>query len=160
MSIRGDGVGSKSGILYIFAGPSAVAAGPARTEMPPEPMHSELARALRIVRAIVAALLLVLVAAAVVLPRETLLRAAPTCLSRASGGGACVLCGMTGAFASIGRGDFQAAQEQNRAGLPLFGLFVAAGCTVLLDETLRALRRRRTSLSLTLRHSTGEPPCR
>lgn len=160
MSIRGNGVGSKPEFLYIFAGPPAVVAGPARKETPPEPMHNELVRALRIVRAIIGALLLAVVAAAAVLPRETMLRAAPVCLSRASGGGACALCGMTGAFASIARGDLRAAHEQNRAGLPLFALFAATGCAVLLGETLRALRRRRTSSSLTLRHSTGEPPCR
>jgi hypothetical protein len=123
-------------------------------------MRSEIARALRIVRAIIAALLLAAVAASVLLPRETLLRAAPACLSRVSGGPACALCGMTGAFAAIGGGDLRAAHAQNRGGLPLFTAFVAAGCAVLFDEAIRALRRRRTSSFLTLRHSTGEPPCR
>ncbi|MEK7404588.1 MAG: DUF2752 domain-containing protein [Acidobacteriota bacterium] len=66
-----------------------------------------------------AASLFVLIAP-VALPAATLLRVAPACERKARYGEECALCGMTRAFAHIGRGELREAAAVHRAGLPLY----------------------------------------
>jgi len=105
---------------------------------------NQLARALRIVRTIAGFSMLAVVAATLFVPPRLLLAAAPVCAVRAAGNGECPLCGMTGAFLAVARGDLREAAARNAAAVPLYALFTLCGAAAAADLVSRRARGRRS----------------
>jgi hypothetical protein len=81
--------------------------------------------ALKIVWATVSLVTLLILAAPFALGRDRSARLAPVCESRAKYGRACTFCGMTTSFLDVSEGRLDDAGRANRAGIPLYGLFVS-----------------------------------
>lgn len=83
--------------------------------------------------------------APLVLSPATVYALAPVCQWKAKYHRECVLCGMTGSFVAISRGDFQTAARRNRGSIPLYLALVAnqgaALCFVLGKLGRRAASR-------------------
>jgi hypothetical protein len=66
------------------------------------------------------------------LSEDWIFQHAPVCEAKARFGRECALCGMTHAFLDISRGKWREAERQNRASLPLYGIFLANEMAFLL----------------------------
>ena len=53
---------------------------------------------------------------------------APVCQWKAKYNRECILCGMTGSFVAISRGDFQTAARRNQGSIPLYLALLANQC--------------------------------
>jgi Protein of unknown function (DUF2752) len=85
----------------------------------------ELKQALRIVWLVVSLLILGALAAPFTLGRERVARLVPICEWKSRYGRECAFCGMTTSFLDISEGRFGEATHANRAGIPLYLLFVS-----------------------------------
>lgn len=104
----------------------------------------QLRKALWIDWLVVSGVVLLLLAAPLALPQETLFALTPVCEWKAKYNAECPLCGMTRGFLDISRGDLARALEQNRGSVPLYA-------ALLVNECLAAwfiLRRFRKEESL------------
>ena len=106
-------------------------------------MPAEWKQALRIVWLVVSAAAAGIFAASLPASAPLLNRVLPVCEAKARGESGCPLCGMTGAFQAISRGDWRDAARTNRGAMPLYSMLllnqIAAGAWVLA----RARRRYR-----------------
>ena len=85
----------------------------------------ELKQALRIVWLAVSLLMLAGLTSPFVLGRERVARLVPACEWKRKYGRECAFCGMTTSFLDISEGRFGDAAHANRAGIPLYFLFVS-----------------------------------
>jgi len=88
-------------------------------------MTTEFKQALRIVWLVVSFLILAALAAPFALGRDRLARLVPLCEWKSKYGRECAFCGMTTSFLDISEGRFGDATHANRAGIPLYFLFVS-----------------------------------
>src|SRR5690242_6751861 len=86
---------------------------------------TDIHRALRIVWVVLSLAILGILASPFVLGRERASLLAPVCEWKAKYGRECPFCGMTTSFLSISEGRFREAGRANRAGIPLYVLFVS-----------------------------------
>jgi len=93
--------------------------------MPPLISMRDARLALKIVWATASLIVLLILAVPFALGRERAARLSPVCESKAKYGRPCSFCGMTTSFLDISEGQFDRAGRANRAGLPLYGLFVS-----------------------------------
>src|SRR5215472_12636071 len=103
-------------------------------------MTAEVRQSLRIVWLAVSLAVFAALAAPFALGRERLARLVPVCEWKARYGRECPFCGMTTSFVAISEGRLGEASRANRAGIPLYGLFV---CNELC--ALALLRRKGAS---------------
>ena len=82
-------------------------------------------RALQIVWLTLSLVILAVLASPFVLGRERISRLTPVCEWRAKYGRECPFCGMTTSFLNISEARFRDAGRANRAGIPLYVLFVS-----------------------------------
>jgi hypothetical protein len=82
-------------------------------------------RSLRIVWVTLSLVILAVLASPFALGRERLARMVPVCEWKAKYGRECAFCGMTTSFLDISEGRLREAGHANRAGIPLYLLFVA-----------------------------------
>jgi hypothetical protein len=101
----------------------------------------DLRAALRIVWMVLSLLILMILAAPFVVGRERAATLAPVCDRQARYGLDCPLCGMTTSFLDISRGEFGAARNANRGGIPLYLSFVSNEIWALIF-----VRRKRSAL--------------
>jgi hypothetical protein len=102
-------------------------------------LRHELPRALRIVWLVLGAISGLIVVAPYLVSSELLFGLFPVCAAKAAGS-SCILCGMTTAFASIGRHDWAGAQAANAGALPLFVSLIlnfAGACTYTMMRVIR-----------------------
>lgn len=85
----------------------------------------ELKQALGIVWLVVSLLILGALTAPFALGRERVARLVPACEWKSKYGRECAFCGMTTSFLDISEGRFGDAAGANRAGIPLYLLFVS-----------------------------------
>jgi len=85
----------------------------------------ELKQALRIAWLTVSLLILAALTSPFVVGRERVARLVPTCEWKSKYGRECAFCGMTTSFLDISKGRFGDAAHANRAGIPLYLLFLA-----------------------------------
>ena len=88
-------------------------------------MTPECKQAFRIVWLVVSLLILGALAAPFALGRERVSRLVPVCEWKRQYGRECPFCGMTSSFLDISEGHFGDASHANRAGIPLYFLFVS-----------------------------------
>lgn len=81
-------------------------------------------RSFRIVWVTLSLLILAVLVSPFALGRERLARIVPMCESKAKYGRECSLCGMTTSFLDISEGRLGEASHANRAGIPLYLVFV------------------------------------
>jgi hypothetical protein len=82
-------------------------------------------RSFRIVWVTLSLVILAVLASPFALGRERLTRLTPVCEWKAKYGKECSFCGMTTSFLDISEGRLGEATHANRAGIPLYLLFVA-----------------------------------
>jgi hypothetical protein len=82
-------------------------------------------RSFRIVWVTLSLVILAILASPFALGRDRVARIVPVCESKAKYGRECTLCGMTTSFLDISEGRLGEASHANRAGIPLYLLFVA-----------------------------------
>jgi Protein of unknown function (DUF2752) len=85
----------------------------------------DLRLALRMVWMVLSLLILTILAAPFIVGRDRLGALVPVCERKASYGRECPFCGMTTSFMEISRGEFGEARKANRAGIPLYSIFVS-----------------------------------
>jgi hypothetical protein len=73
---------------------------------------------------VISAVVLVILFAPFLLSDSVITSLSPVCESKARGGPACSLCGMTTAFLLISDGRFDEAHQVNRASVPLYSGFI------------------------------------
>lgn len=96
-------------------------------------MRSDVRKALFIVWVTVSVVLGATAVVPVLAPPAAIERMAPRCEAKSRYGRECFLCGATTGFLAIARGDFTAAQNANRASVPMyFGFLSNAAGTVLV----------------------------
>jgi len=88
-------------------------------------MSRDVAQALRIVWFAVSLLVLGAIGSPFLLGRERLAHLLPACEWKTKYHHECAFCGMTTSFIDISEGQFGAASRANRAGIPLYLLFVS-----------------------------------
>ena|SRR5579871_5676639 len=86
---------------------------------------AELRQSLRIVWAVVSLLIFGALAAPFALGRERVARLVPACEWKTKYGRECAFCGMTSSFLDISEGRFGEATRANRAGIPLYLMFLS-----------------------------------
>jgi hypothetical protein len=87
-------------------------------------MTEDVRRSFRIVWVTVSLVVLGVLAAPFALGRDRLTRMVPVCEWKAKYGRECAFCGMTTSFLDISEGRLREAGHANRAGIPLYLLFV------------------------------------
>ena len=85
----------------------------------------DLGDSLKIVWAAISILVLLILASPFALGRERVANLTPVCEWKAKYGRPCGFCGMTTSFLDISEGRLDEAGTSNRAGIPLYGLFVS-----------------------------------
>lgn len=100
--------------------------------MLPNDSMQDVRLSLKIVWATVSIILLLILSAPFTLGRERVARLAPVCESKAKYGRPCMLCGMTTSFLDISDGRLNDAGRSNRAGIPLYGIFLTNELGVLV----------------------------
>lgn len=85
----------------------------------------DLRTALQMVWMTLSLLVLMILAAPFLLGRERVAGLAPVCERKARFGTECALCGMTTSFLDISEGRFDTARRANRAGIPLYLIFIS-----------------------------------
>jgi len=95
-------------------------------------MTPDVKQALRIVWLVVSLIVLATLAAPFALGRERLAHLVPVCEWQAKYGRPCPFCGMTTSFLAISEGRLGEAGRTNRAGIPLYLLFVSNEVGALL----------------------------
>ena len=88
-------------------------------------MTDDVRRSFRIVWATLSLAILAILVSPLALGRERLARMVPVCEWKAKYGRECAFCGMTTSFIDISEGRLGEASHANRAGIPLYLLFVA-----------------------------------
>lgn len=88
-------------------------------------MMRDVVQSLRLVWITLSLAILAILAAPFLLGRERLTKLAPVCEWKAKYGRECLFCGMTTSFLDISEGRLRQAGRANRAGIPLYLLFVS-----------------------------------
>ena len=86
---------------------------------------AEVKQSFGIVWLAISLVMLAALAAPFALGRERLARLMPVCEWKSRYGRECPFCGMTSSFLDISDGQFGSAQRANRAGIPVYLLFVS-----------------------------------
>lgn len=87
-------------------------------------MTEEVQSSFRIVWITLSLMVLAILAAPFTLGRDRIARIVPVCEWKAKYGRECAFCGMTTSFLAISEGRVREASRANRAGIPLYLLFV------------------------------------
>jgi hypothetical protein len=103
-------------------------------------MSRDLGPSLRIVWITLSLVILAILASPFLLGRERLAGLVPVCDRKARYGQECLFCGMTTSFLSISEAHFHDASRANRAGIPLYAIFVSNEICALVF-----MRRKRGS---------------
>lgn len=101
-------------------------------------LNQDARQSLRLVWIVLSLLIFVILVSPFALGRERLATLAPMCERKARTGQECPFCGMTTSFLDISSGQLGAAGRANRAGIPLYLLFVSNEICALA-----VLRRKR-----------------
>jgi hypothetical protein len=88
-------------------------------------VRGDVARSLRIVWITLSLVIVAILASPFLLGRERLTGLVPVCERKARYGRECAFCGMTTSFLSISEARFRDASRANRAGIPLYLVFVS-----------------------------------
>ena len=78
----------------------------------------------RLVWLVISSVIFLILVSPFVLGRDRIARLVPVCQSKAVYGRPCSFCGMTTSFLDISNGRLNDAAHANRAGIPLYALFV------------------------------------
>ena len=95
-------------------------------------MNRDAVRSLHLAWMIFSAVILAILLSPFLLGRERLATLAPVCERKARYGLECPFCGMTTSFLNISEARFRDASHANRAGIPLYGIFISNEVGALL----------------------------
>lgn len=95
-------------------------------------MNRDAVRSLRLAWMIFSVVILAILLSPFVLGRDRVAGLAPVCERKARYGLDCPFCGMTTSFLNISEARFRDASHANRAGIPLYGVFVSNEIFALL----------------------------